>query len=66
MELINENLEGGDYLLFGGESYREPTIAEGPFVMNLQLEIADAYKDFYNGKYGLIDYQKQKARVKYA
>lgn len=63
IELVNENPEAADYLLFGGESYQESIVAEGPFVMNSQLEIANAYKDFYNGKYGLIDYQKQRASV---
>lgn len=50
-----------DLLLFGGAPYTEPIAAEGPFVMNSELEIAHAYKDFYNGKYGKIDYEKQKA-----
>jgi hypothetical protein len=58
IELRNEQHEACDILLFGGESYLEPIIAEGPFVMNSEMEIIDAYKDFYNGKYGEIDYQQ--------
>jgi hypothetical protein len=58
IELRNEQQEACDILLFGGASYLEPIFAEGPFVMNSELEIVDAYKDFYNGKYGEIDYQK--------
>jgi len=42
-------------MLFGGEEYTEPVVAEGPFVMNTQAEIANAYRDFYAGKYGEID-----------
>lgn len=62
LELRNENKEPCDFLLFGGESYTEPIFAEGPFVMNSEVEIANAYRDFYNGKYGKIDYEKQRAR----
>lgn len=41
-------------LLFGGEPYKEPVVAEGPFVMNSYEEIATAYRDFHEGKYGKI------------
>jgi len=44
-----------DVLLFGGEEYTEPVVAEGPFVMNTMAEIADAYRDFYAGHYGEIN-----------
>ena len=50
-----------DILLFGGEEYTEPMVAEGPFVMNSLGEIADAYKDFFAGKYGQIKPIKQGA-----
>lgn len=52
--------EAADILLFGGEPYTEPIVAEGPFVMNSRSEIADAYRDFYAGKYGEINHQKGK------
>lgn len=61
--LSNEQQEVCDVLLFGGEPYVEPIVAEGPFVMNSSLEIADAYKDFYAGRYGTIDYEKQRSKV---
>ena len=55
---INNNSEAAiDIILFGGEKYTEPIVAEGPFVMNSQEEIAQAYRDFHNGKYGRINYQ---------
>lgn len=60
LELRNDNQQACDVLLFGGEPYTEPIVAEGPFVMNAELEIASAYRDFFNGKYGKIDYEKQK------
>jgi redox-sensitive bicupin YhaK (pirin superfamily) len=47
-----------DIILFGGETYTETIVAEGPFVMNTQVEIADAYRDFYAGKYGKINMKK--------
>lgn len=54
---IENKLKGPiDVMLFGGEPYTEPIVAEGPFVMNSRSEIADAYRDFYAGKYGKINY----------
>ena len=47
-----------DIMLFGGENYAEPIVAEGPFVMNSQEEIIGAYRDFYAGKYGEIKLTK--------
>lgn len=58
VELRNENQEAADFLLFGGEPYQEPIVAEGPFVMNSKLEIAQAYKDYHDGRYGTIAYSK--------
>jgi redox-sensitive bicupin YhaK (pirin superfamily) len=57
---INNPAPGGaiDIILFGGEKYTEPIVAAGPFVMNSKAEIALAYSDFHNGKYGEIDYSK--------
>jgi redox-sensitive bicupin YhaK (pirin superfamily) len=54
IEIKNTSLKTIDILLFGGEEYTEPVVAEGPFVMNAQAEIATAYRDFYAGKYGEI------------
>lgn len=45
-----------DIIFFGGEPYTESVVAEGPFVMNTQAEIAQAYRDFYAGKYGEMNY----------
>ena len=57
-EIVIENKlhEATDIILFGGETYTEPIVAEGPFVMNSRSEIADAYRDFYAGNYGKINY----------
>ncbi|UGA53570.1 pirin family protein [Vibrio sp. VB16] len=45
-----------DVLLFGGEPYREAVVSHGPFIMNSVEEIQTAYTDFYEGKYGNINY----------
>lgn len=55
IEIKNITQSTIDILLFGGEEYKEPVVAEGPFVMNTQAEIAEAYRDFYAGKYGEIN-----------
>jgi len=44
-----------DVLLFGGQQYREPVVAEGLFVMSTEHEITQACNDYYEGKYGKID-----------
>jgi len=54
IEINNNSDVAVDIILFGGEKYTESIIAQGPFVMNTQLEIAEAYKDFHAGKYGKI------------
>lgn len=60
IELKNDNPEPCDFIVFGGDTYQEPIFAEGPFVMNSKLEIANAYRDYYNGGYGTIDYEKHR------
>ncbi len=59
IELKNTSEKVIDIMLFGGEEYTEPVVAEGPFVMNTHAEIADAYRDFYAGKYGKIRLTRQ-------
>nr|WP_315224780.1 pirin family protein [uncultured Flavobacterium sp.] len=54
IHIENKLKDAVDVMLFGGEPYTEPIVAEGPFVMNSRSEIADAYSDFYAGKYGAI------------
>lgn len=56
IEIKNSNKEVIDILLFGGERYTEPIVADGPFVMNSHEEIAQAYRDLSSGKYGEIKY----------
>ncbi len=45
-----------DLFVFGGAPYAEPMVAHGPFVMNTEAEIHQAYADARVGKYGRINY----------
>ena len=60
VELENPSAGIQDVLLFGGEPYREPFVAEGPFVMNSVAELSVAYRDYQAGKYGKISYADSK------
>lgn len=42
-------------LFLGGEPLNEPIVGYGPFVMNSQFEIAQAMKDFEQGKMGVLE-----------
>jgi redox-sensitive bicupin YhaK (pirin superfamily) len=57
-EMVFENptIQAADILIFGGEPAIEPIVAQGPFVATSTAEIAAAYKDFFDGKYGTILY----------
>ncbi|WP_243230381.1 pirin family protein [Flavobacterium pectinovorum] len=56
IEIKNASKKSVDIILLGGEQYTEPMISEGPFVMNSKKEIIQAYRDFYDGKYGKIKF----------
>lgn len=44
---------GDSLLLFGlAKPFNEPMVAQGPFVMNTEAEIQQAYADFRQGKFG--------------
>jgi redox-sensitive bicupin YhaK (pirin superfamily) len=56
---INNGSEAAiDILLFGGQPINEPIVSDGFFVMNTPHEITQAYNDYYEGKYGQINLNK--------
>jgi redox-sensitive bicupin YhaK (pirin superfamily) len=56
IDITNHSEKALDVIVFGGEKYAEPIVFGGPFVMNSELEIAAAYRDFHAGRYGKINY----------
>ncbi|KGO95049.1 pirin family protein [Flavobacterium subsaxonicum] len=61
--ITNGQQQATDIIVFGGEPYREPIVAQGPFVMNSEAEIAIAFQDFYGGKYGQIQYRQHNNEI---
>lgn len=48
----NENTR---YIVLSGEPLNEPIVAQGPFVMNTEEEIMEAYRDTRQGKMGYLE-----------
>lgn len=44
------------FIVLSGEPLDEPVIAAGPFVMNTEEEINQAYEDFRSGKFGTLNF----------
>jgi len=49
-----EGLEDTRALLMSGEPIGETIVAQGPFVMNSETEIMEAYRDYRMGKMGIL------------
>jgi quercetin 2,3-dioxygenase len=42
------------FLLWTGRPLRQPVVARGPFVMNTENQIAEAFEDYRTGLFGFI------------
>ncbi len=49
-----EALEDSAFLIATGEPLNEPVSSHGPFVMNTQTEIMEAFRDYQMGKMGVL------------
>jgi redox-sensitive bicupin YhaK (pirin superfamily) len=58
--LLNPGISKADAFILGGPEPNETIFLQGPFVMNTEKEIADAYSDFFAGKYGTMPNTKKK------
>jgi redox-sensitive bicupin YhaK (pirin superfamily) len=54
-EISIEALKESTVLILSGKPLNEPIAANGPFVMNTDSEIKQAYEDYYNGKFGYLE-----------
>ena len=54
-DIVIEALTDCIILVISGKPIKEPIVASGPFVMNTEGEIKQAYQDFRNGKFGSLE-----------
>lgn len=54
-ELLLEAQTDVSVLLLSGEPLDEPIVGYGPFVMNSEAEIAEAFEDFRSGRFGQMN-----------
>jgi redox-sensitive bicupin YhaK (pirin superfamily) len=55
-DVVIESEQGCELLLIGGVPINEPVVRYGPFVMNTERELLQAFSDFRSGRMGTIDF----------
>ena len=50
-----EALKNSNVLVLSGEPINEPISSYGPFLMNTEAEIQEAFDDYYGGKFGYLE-----------
>jgi quercetin 2,3-dioxygenase len=54
-DITIEALRESVVLIISGEPIREPIVSSGPFLMNTNEEIKQAFQDYRNGKFGFLE-----------
>ena len=54
-DIVIEAIKDSIVLILSGEPLNEPIASYGPFVMSTEAEIKQAYKDYYDGKFGYLE-----------
>jgi Pirin-related protein len=54
-DIVIEAVKQSIVLVMSGEPIHEPIASYGPFVMNTEAEINQAYEDYNNGKFGYLE-----------
>jgi quercetin 2,3-dioxygenase len=54
-DIIIEAVKDSIVLVLSGQPLGEPVASYGPFVMNTDAEIKQAYEDYYNGNFGYLE-----------
>jgi len=63
LDVVNNGSEVCHFVVIGGQPLNEPVVQHGPFVMNTEEEIQQAFKDFRNGKNGFENADSWKSSV---
>jgi len=55
IEVVNNGTKLLEFMFLEGQPFKEPFVHRGPFVMNTQEELQQAYVDYQMGKFGYME-----------